>query len=92
MIIEDSSHYYEHSMAVLKFFHPFLQSEDYIIIEDGIVSQIAEPFYRQYEDGPNRAVADFLIEHGNEYEIDTELCDHYGTNITYNPNGYLRRL
>ncbi len=92
LVIEDSSHQYQHSIACLRFFHPFMQSGDYIIIEDGIVSQLPELKYRGYKDGPNRAVAEFLTEYGNDYAIDTKLCDHYGMNYTYNPNGYLKRL
>ena len=92
LVIEDSSHYYQHSLACLEFFDPLLQNGDYIVIEDGIVSQFAESQYRRYQNGPNRAVADFLASHGTDYEIDTELCDLYGFNMTYNPNGYLKRL
>ncbi len=92
LVVEDSSHYYQHSMACLKFFHNYLQSGDYIVIEDGIISQLPEQHYKQYKDGPNRAIADFLSQHENSYIIDIQLCDHYGKNITYNPNGYLKRI
>lgn len=91
LVVEDSSHFYDTSMAVLEFFHPWLKSGEYIVIEDGVLSQMPEPAYRQYEDGPNRAVADFLDRRGSDYVVDTALCDHYGFNATYNPNGWLRR-
>lgn len=92
LVIEDSSHYYAESIATLDFFHAHLQAGDYIVVEDGIVSQLSHKQYRQYEDGPNRAVADFLSSHGVEYRIDTELCDCFGHNVTYNPNGWLKRV
>lgn len=92
VVVEDSSHFYEHSMAVLRFFDSRLRPGDMIVIEDGIVSQLPEKKFARYEDGPNRAVADFLAEASERYEIASELCDHYGNNLTYNPNGYLRRL
>lgn len=91
LVVEDSSHLYEHSMAVLAFFDGVLQAGDYIVVEDGIVSQLPGEAYRGYADGPNRAVAEFLAQRGDAYEIDEGLCDHYGRNVTYNPNGWLRR-
>lgn len=92
LVIEDSSHYYAEARATLDFFHGHLQAGDYIVVEDGIVSQLGPEHYRQYRDGPNRAVADFLAAHAGEYQIDDDLCDRFGHNLTYNPNGWLRRL
>lgn len=92
LVIEDSSHFYEHSRAVLEFFDAHLSSGDYIVVEDGVVAQLGGEHYRRYQNGPNRAVADFLAMRGEAYAIDAELCDFYGHNVTYNPNGWLRRL
>jgi len=92
LVVEDSSHHYAETAATLAFFHAHLQSGDYIVVEDGIVSQLSGAHYRQYQDGPNRGVSDFLARHGEQYAIDTALCDQYGHNATYNPNGWLRRL
>ena len=92
LVVEDSSHFYEDSSAVLRFFHQYLQSGDYIVVEDGIVGQFPEKIYERYANGPNRAVADFLSEFGDHYRVDERLCDFYGYNLTYNPNGYLQRV
>jgi cephalosporin hydroxylase len=92
LVIEDSSHFYHHSLAVLEFFHPLLKPGDYIVVEDGVVAHLPGEQYIQYENGPNRAVADFLAREGAGYRLDTELCDFYGRNATYNPNGWLQRL
>lgn len=92
LVIEDSAHTYDASRAVLDFFHPLLVSGDYIVVEDGVVSQLSDPLYASYEDGPNRAVADVLALHPSAYAVDTDLCDHFGRNATYNPNGWLRRI
>lgn len=92
LVVEDSSHFYAHSLAALRFFHAHLQPGDCIAVEDGVVAHLAQPVYRQYENGPNRAVHDFLRETGNAYRIDAGLCDFYGPNATYNPNGYLLRV
>lgn len=91
LVIEDSAHLYEPCLAVLRFFHPYLQSGDYFAMEDGVVSSLPDERYRAYEDGPNRAVAEFLAEHGADYEIDAVLCDFFGKNVTYNPSGWLVR-
>ena len=37
------------------------------------------------------AVAAFLAKRGESYAIDDGLCDQFGHNATYNPNGWLRR-
>lgn len=50
------------------------------------------PAYEAFEDGPNQAVATFLSERPDAYRIDSSLCDHFGYNVTYNPNGWLRRV
>lgn len=91
LVVEDSSHRYEHSLAVLRFFHAHLRRGDCIAVEDGVVAHLGPAVYRQYENGPNRAVHDFLRECGGAYRIDAALCDFYGRNLTYNPNGYLVR-
>ncbi|WP_211371845.1 CmcI family methyltransferase [Marilutibacter maris] len=92
LVVEDSSHFYEHSLAALEFFDAHLLGGDYIVVEDGIVDGLSGEHYRRYRNGPNRAVADFLATRGDAYVIDEALCDLYGHNATYNPNGWLRRL
>lgn len=92
LVVEDSSHRYEDVLAVLTFFHRWTRSGDYVVVEDGVVSQFVDRRYAEYEDGPNRAVRMFVERHPDDYELDTALCDHYGRNLTYNPNGWLRRV
>jgi len=92
LVIEDSSHFYMDVSASLAFFHPLLQAGDYLVIEDGVLAQFGDEHYRQYNNGPNRAVTEFLMQHKDDYVIDKDLCDFYGHNVTYNPNGWLCRL
>lgn len=92
LVVEDSSHMYPESAAVLDFFHPHLTSGDYIVVEDGVVAFMDPAKYGKYESGPVRAVEDFLSKHPDEYEVDLDQCDHFGRNVTYNPNSWLRRL
>lgn len=91
LVVEDSSHMYAESTAVLDFFHPHLIAGDYIVIEDGVVAFMDPAKYGKYESGPARAVEDFILKHPDDYELDLTLCDHFGRNMTYNPNGWLRR-
>ena len=92
LIVEDSAHLFETSLAVLEFFHPHLHKGEYIVIEDGSLADFTEPIYEQFEDGPNRAVKHFLEgELGAAYAIDAGLCDRYGHNVTWAPNAWLRR-
>ena len=79
------------SLAILSFFDGQLAAGDYIVVEDGALRGLPGDHYRRYLDGPSRAIEAFLRTRGAAYEIDTELCDFYGFNATYNPNGWLRR-
>ena len=90
LVVEDSAHHYETSIAVLQWARRHLRSGDRIVIEDGVVRHLGEAF-DVYEDGPCRAVADFLVEADHEFEVDRRLCDFYGHNVTYNPSSWLRR-
>lgn len=92
LVVEDGSHRFDDSLAVLRFFDSHLATDDYIVIEDGVVAFLPEEIYGRFESGPTRAVEAFLADNGDKYAIDTALCDHYGMNVTYNPNGWLRRL
>jgi cephalosporin hydroxylase len=90
LVIDDSDHQKDTVLAVLHFFHQWLAPGEYIIIEDGIVTElgVADAF----DGGPQAAVAAFMAQHPDEYEIDARYCDFYGRNVTYAVNGYLRRL
>jgi cephalosporin hydroxylase len=76
---------------VLEFFHDHLTPGDYIVIEDGVVANLPGEAFARYRNGPNRAVARFLSMNQRSYEIDESLCDRYGYNVTFCPNGWLRR-
>jgi cephalosporin hydroxylase len=88
LIVEDASHHYRASLATLRFFKPFMRKGEYIVVEDGNVSDMGDDGQR--EGGPGRAISEFLMESKDRFEIDTGYCDHFGHNVTGNPNGYLR--
>lgn len=89
LVIEDASHHYDATLAVLKFFDPLMRSGEYIVVEDGNVSDMGDD--RKRGGGPCRAVSQFLLDTKGRYEIDANYCDRYGQNVTGNPNGYIRR-
>lgn len=90
LVVEDSDHHCSTTMAVLDYFDRWLRPGEYIVIEDGILSdmRVAE----QYGGGPLRAIHEFLARRPGRYEIDRSLCDYFGRNVTWNVDGYLRRL
>jgi cephalosporin hydroxylase/predicted SAM-dependent methyltransferase len=90
LVIEDADHSYQTSKAVLDFFHPYLEQNEYIVIEDGIISDIVQD--KSYSSGPHQALKAFLAEYNNEYEIDSEYCDFFAYNLTWATNGYLKKL
>lgn len=92
IVTEDSAHSYTSVAAVLDYFDPQLQPGDWMVVEDGIVADLEGAHYRAYEDGPNRAVDEFLRRKGKDYEVAADLCDFYGENVTWAPGGWLRRL
>ena len=90
LFIDDASHQYRHSLNILKFFDEISKAGDYIIVEDGIISIMdAEG---QYEGGPHRAIHEFLAGRGAEFVIDRKRCDYFGHNVTWNVDGYIRRV
>ena len=56
LVIEDADHAYETSSAVLNFFDPWLKPQEYIVVEDGIISDLSE--IPECNSGPHRALKD----------------------------------
>jgi cephalosporin hydroxylase len=90
LVVEDSSHFAGTTAAVLNFFDAWLRPGEYIVIEDGILTAMRTA--DAYDGGPLRAIHEFLTRAGTRYEIDRTLCDYYGHNVTWNVDGYLRRV
>jgi cephalosporin hydroxylase/glycosyltransferase involved in cell wall biosynthesis len=91
LVIEDSAHTRDSTLAALEYFDRYLLPGDLLVIEDGVVADLEGDVYRALDDGPNRAVTEFLDRMGDRYVIDTTFCDFYGHNLTYAPNAWLRR-
>lgn len=90
LVIEDADHHYETTRNVLAFFHAHLRPNEYVVVEDGIVSDMGGD--AQYNGGPGRALLEFLTQHAGEYAIDTQYCDYFGHNFTWCTNGFIRKL
>lgn len=90
LVVEDSNHFARTTAAVLDFFDRWLQRDEYIVIEDGILTAMRAA--DAYDGGPLRAIHEFLARTNGRYEIDRTLCDYFGTNATWNVDGWLRRV
>lgn len=84
LVIEDSSHEFQNTLAVLRAYEGLVQPGGYFIVEDTICWHGLDegPF-----PGPMEAVSAFLKEHP-EWEMDRSR-EAFG--LTWNPGGYLRR-
>jgi cephalosporin hydroxylase len=91
LVIEDSSHEVITSEAVWRFFHPFLTPGDYLVVEDGIISDLFPEAYPNFSSGPHIAIGRLLGEFPDVYEVDRHYCDFFGHNFTWCTNGFLRR-
>jgi cephalosporin hydroxylase len=85
MVIEDSSHTYANTLSILEIYSRIVSVGCYFIIEDGICK---EDFIGGPKPGPYEAIHVFLKEH-EEFEIDKNREKFL---LTYNPDGYLKKL
>lgn len=89
LIIEDSTHYYKDTLDILNLFSKRINVGSYFIIEDGIIDKLG--LKNTYFGGPVKAINEFLKQN-DDYIIDKKWCDFFGTNATFNINGYLKRI
>ena len=91
MVIEDSAHTFEHTLSVLRHFADVMRPGEYLIVEDAIVTPMGIEFDGGLNGGPALAIQQFLSGR-TDFAIDPELCDYFGFNVTYNVNGYLKKV
>jgi cephalosporin hydroxylase len=89
LVVEDSAHTASACMAALRFFAGRLMPGEWMAMEDGILDELG--LTEKYGGGPNKAIAEFFQVYPGVFEIGTQYCDMFGSNATFNPNGYLRR-
>lgn len=90
LVVEDADHHRATTLAVLCFFDRHLVLGDYIVVEDGILTDMRVA--ADYDGGPLRAIREFLAGAPGRYEIDRRFCDYFGRNVTWAVDGWLRRL
>jgi cephalosporin hydroxylase len=89
LVIEDADHQAVTTLAVLEFFDAWLRPGEYVLVEDGIVTDLG--IGKSFGGGPRLAIQQFLERRGADYTVDTTYCDWFGENFTWNVNGFLRR-
>lgn len=89
LVIEDSAHTFDGCTAALSFFAEKMHPKDVLIMEDGVLDELG--LSEQYQGGPNLALSEFLKANDGVFSILDEYCDFFGSNATFNPNGYLRK-
>jgi cephalosporin hydroxylase len=88
LVIEDASHMYPDTLSTLDKFAPLVSPGSYLIVEDGIINELG--MEKEYQGGPLKAIREFTAANEN-FVIDRKWCDLFGTNATFNVNGYLKR-
>jgi cephalosporin hydroxylase len=78
------------TIAVIRFFADAMWTGDVLVVEDGVIDDLG--LIDRYDGGPNRTVAELIAAFPKTFRVMEEYCDMFGTNATYNPNGYLARL
>jgi cephalosporin hydroxylase len=89
LVIEDGSHTYEDTMKAIEKFAPLVTPNSYLIVEDGIIDELG--LRRAFNGGPLKAIDEFLRT-TTDFVVDTRWCNMFGTNATFNVDGFLRRV
>ncbi|MGI0056055.1 MAG: cephalosporin hydroxylase family protein [Nitrosarchaeum sp.] len=86
MVILDSDHTKNHVLDELKIYSRLVSKDNYLIVEDTAIN--GHPVEPNFGDGPMEAVKEFLKTH-DEFEIDKDKEKFL---LTWNPNGYLKKI
>ncbi len=86
MVVLDSDHSYEHVLAELRAYAPFVSQDCFLIVEDTNIN--GNPVLEDHGPGPREAVEAFLKEN-EDFVRDLENEKFF---MTFNPGGYLRRV
>ena len=88
MVILDSDHSKDHVLKELELYHGFVNKGCYLVVEDSNIN--GHPVYSGFGQGPGpmEAIDEFLPKHP-EFEIDKSKEKFM---MSFNPNGYLKRI
>lgn len=88
MVVEDTEHTYQTTMAALKGFAQFVPQNGFFIVEDGVVDDDSLRL-PEWPRGVRPAIDDWLFtEQGLEFAVRRDL-ELYG--VTCHPSGFLQR-
>jgi cephalosporin hydroxylase len=87
LVIDDGSHYYHDVKSSFEKFNGVVSLGSYFIVEDGAI-YFESP--DSHDGGPIKAIEEILKE-TQDFEIDRHWCDFFGTNATFNTDGYLKK-
>lgn len=88
LVIDDGSHVYNDVYGALQKFCEYVSLGSYFVVEDGVISRLG--MNRKYKGGPKKAIKKFLNEN-NQFEVDRDMCDFFGKNATFSPDGFLKK-
>lgn len=97
-LLSEDSHV--NMIGVLEHFHKFMQPGDYLCIEDtnpagpqisgqGVVKKLG---YVEWGSAKLDDLKRFVQNHPGKYLVDRKYTDFYGSNVTWNTNGFLQRF
>jgi cephalosporin hydroxylase len=86
MVVLDSDHNKDHVLVELSLYSRFVTPGSYLIVEDTNVN--GHPVFPEHGPGPMEAVAEFLKEQKG-FVVDKDKEKFF---LTFNPNGYLRKI
>jgi cephalosporin hydroxylase len=89
LVINDASHVPRLMNPGLDHFDQHCCPGDVLVVEDANLTEFGVD--RKWEGGPAQAISRFLNANP-KWEIMTDYCDFFGSNVTCSPNGYLRRV
>ena len=89
LVIDDGSHQYQDVLQAFEKFSGLVGKDSYYIVEDGVVTYLGVD--GNFSGGPLKAI-DEIISQSKDFVVDRKYCDFFGTNATFNPNGYLKRI
>lgn len=87
LVIDDGSHYYHDVKDAFNKFNELVSLNSYYIVEDSVI-YFEDP--NSHGGGPIKAIEE-IIQENTDFEIDRYWCDFFGTNATFNTDGYLKK-
>ena len=85
--------------GIMRFFHSYLKSGDYFVIEDThplIPAKLGmhadDPSYDIFGSAKSELVTEFMREFKDQYAVDTFFTDFFGYNYTWSMNSWIRKM